>query len=167
MFWAHARSHVRRHRVVELTMQGAPYWPVFGIGILLPGPKGTAEPDDGLPVAQWPASHGAGGEALWRSLCTDAPEPAATASPLQPAPASPASAASTSTSYAAVEGTIEGGKKRRLPPRYVARAVFCTHPPLPLHPHSSQPQPACWLSALPPATYLPSPRGPYPPAVPP
>ena len=32
MFWAYARSHVRRNRVVELTMQGSPYWPVFGIG---------------------------------------------------------------------------------------------------------------------------------------
>jgi len=58
MFWAHARSHVRRNRVLELTMQGSPYWPVFGIGIVLPGPRGTAEPDDGVTIASWPTSQG-------------------------------------------------------------------------------------------------------------
>ena len=72
MFWAHARAHVRRARAIELTMQTSPYWPVFGIGILLPGPTGTAEPDDGSSPATWPAWKGAGPAALWGALC--APE---------------------------------------------------------------------------------------------
>lgn len=155
MFWAHARSHVRRHRVVELTMQGAPYWPVFGIGILLPGPKGTAEPDDGLPVAQWPASHGAGGEALWRSLCTDAPEPAATASPLQPAPASPASAASTSTSYAAVEGDHRGRQEAPVAPP-IRRASSLLYAPSPTPTSPLIPASACLLVIGPPSCHLPA-----------
>ena len=55
-------------------MQGSPYWPVFGIGILLPGPAGTAEPDDGRTVAQWPRWKGEGPAALYRALCTGAGE---------------------------------------------------------------------------------------------
>jgi hypothetical protein len=98
MFWAHARSHVRPKRVVELTMQYAPYWPVFGIGVLLPGPTGTAEPDDGVAVAQWPAWQGSGPAKLWRTLCADHPS-LTTAAP--------------------------GGRAPRLPPQYAAHAVLC------------------------------------------
>ena len=85
MFWTHARAHVRRERVVELTKQGSPYWPVFGIGILLPGPSGTAEPDDGSSVASWPAWHGSGPEALWRALCVAGSDGAYDASERLPA----------------------------------------------------------------------------------
>ena len=69
LFWAHARSHVDRRRAIELTMQFAPYWPVFGIGVLLAGPKGTAEPDDGLQVSEWASWRGGGAVKLWRELC--------------------------------------------------------------------------------------------------
>ena len=72
MFWAHARGHVKASRAIELTMQGAPYWPVFGIGVILPGPTWTAEPDDGRgTVSMWPKWKGDGAPALYRALCTD------------------------------------------------------------------------------------------------
>ena len=73
LFWAHARSHVRRERAVELTMQGSPYWPVFGIGVILPGAQGTAEPDDGVSVRAWPAHRGSGAAALYHVLCDGGP----------------------------------------------------------------------------------------------
>lgn len=75
LFWAHARSRVQRTRVVELTRQYAQYWPVFGIGIIWAGPVGTAEPDDGSQVREWPAVRGMGAVSLWHTLCdgTQAP----------------------------------------------------------------------------------------------
>ena len=98
MFWAHARSHVRAARAVELTMQGSPYWPVFGIGVILPGPTGTAEPDDGTSVAEWPKWRGEGPAALWRALCV--------------------------RSESTAEETNRRGA-RRLPAEYVARSRLC------------------------------------------
>lgn len=97
MFWAHARAHVARSRVAELTMQYAPYWPVFGIGVLLPGPAGTAEPDDGIGILQWPKYRGDGPAALWAELCGK-------------------------SSMARLPGSDE-----RLPEAYVAREVLCPH----------------------------------------
>jgi hypothetical protein len=120
MFWSHARSHVRKERIVELTMQGSMLWyvwpawivtthalcddslqvhyyalhtrsfthictrthffyacgshcmthrPVFGIGMILPGGTGTAEPDDGFTVREWPVWKGKGPAGLWHALC--------------------------------------------------------------------------------------------------
>ena len=73
LFWAQARSLVLRSRTLELTKQYAPYWPVFGIGIIWAGSSGTAEPDDGSSVSAWPDSKGAGAAALWRTICGGAP----------------------------------------------------------------------------------------------
>lgn len=104
MFWAHARSHVRSARVVELTRQGAPFWPVFGIGLLLTGPAGTAEPDDGMAVAQWPPWQGQGAAALRRALCggNHAAEPQPGQERLRP-----------------------WRLPERLPARYVAHEIMC------------------------------------------
>ena len=75
LFWAHARARVRQSRVVELTRQYAVYWPVFGIGIIWAGPSGTAEPDDGSQVREWPAVRGMGAVSLWHTLCDGATAP--------------------------------------------------------------------------------------------
>ena len=69
LFWAHARSRVHSSRVVEMTRQYAQYWPVFGIGIIWAGPAGTAEPDDGSRVSEWPSVKGHGAVRLWNTLC--------------------------------------------------------------------------------------------------
>ena len=75
LFWAHARTRVLRPRVAEFTQQYAPYWPVFGIGIIWAGATGTAEPDDGSRVAEWPVVKGRGATSLWQTLCGEMPPP--------------------------------------------------------------------------------------------
>ncbi|KAL1495530.1 hypothetical protein AB1Y20_016894 [Prymnesium parvum] len=69
LFWAHAREHIRKERTTELTMQIGAAWPVFGIGIIWPGERGTAETDDGTTPETWRAWLGRGPEALWHELC--------------------------------------------------------------------------------------------------
>jgi hypothetical protein len=77
-------------------------------GLLLAGPGGTAEPDDGMAVAQWPPWQGQGAAALRRALCdgNHAAEP-------QPKP------------QPGQERLLPLRLPERLPARYVAHEIMC------------------------------------------
>ena len=76
LFWQHLRAHVASSRLAEFVHQLVPtQGPFFGIGVLSPNDRGTAEPD--TPVASWPHlvdtpgldASGRKSEQLWHALC--------------------------------------------------------------------------------------------------
>ena len=50
-FWANLAQNVAPQRMTAITFQIATAQPVFGLGILRPGPNASAEPD--VPTAEW------------------------------------------------------------------------------------------------------------------
>ena len=72
LFWQHLQrrlssSRVAAERTTELTASGSTFLPMFGIGIVWSGARGTAELD--ASAGEWPAWKGGGLTKLRHQLC--------------------------------------------------------------------------------------------------
>ena len=68
LFWQHLKRHLPSEaRSTELTRLSSTFLPMFGIGIVWPGPAGTAEAD--AAVSEWRPWKGGGASKLWVELC--------------------------------------------------------------------------------------------------